>query len=156
MLFRSYMLQNPATVVYASEPEAPRVVQIKKVVDWTPARIEKEIDEQAEKYGVSASEMKRVIKCESQGSTTVQSHWRRPDGTREQSFGLVQIHLPAHKDVTKEEAQNPEFAIEWMAYFIPHFASHSIPLMGLLRVSKSFRSSDLMRSVSHKMDHSLR
>ena len=104
-----------APIVYAQAEEAPRVILIEAEIEWTPERIEKEIDEQAEKYGVSASEMKRVIKCESMGSTTIQSRHIRKDGTREQSFGLVQIHLPAHPTVTKEQAIDPQFAVEWMA-----------------------------------------
>jgi hypothetical protein len=109
-----YMQEHPTKVVYAAEPEAPRVVQIEAVMDWTPARIDKEIEDKAVEYGVSASEMKRVIKCESMGSTTIQSHYVK-GGVREESFGLSQIHLPSHPNVTKEEAQSPQFAIEFMA-----------------------------------------
>jgi hypothetical protein len=36
-------------------------------------------------------------------------------GDREQSFGLVQIHLPAHPQVSKEQALDPEFAINFLA-----------------------------------------
>jgi len=36
-------------------------------------------------------------------------------GQREQSFGLVQIHLPAHTNVSKEQALDPEFAIDFLA-----------------------------------------
>lgn len=33
----------------------------------------------------------------------------------EDSAGAVQIHLPAHPDISKEQANDPEFAIRWMA-----------------------------------------
>jgi hypothetical protein len=99
---------------YAEEPE-PKEVQLKVKIDWTPERIEKEIYTQAERYGVSAEDMKRVIQCESTGSTTIQSYYIRPDGTREQSFGLSQIHLPDWPEVTHEDAINPSFAINFMA-----------------------------------------
>lgn len=67
--------------------------------------------------------MTAIIHCESQGSTTIQSNHRYSTyvpkgyqvGDREQSFGLVQIHLPAHPNITKEQAINPEFAIEFLA-----------------------------------------
>jgi hypothetical protein len=36
-------------------------------------------------------------------------------GEREKSFGLAQIHLPDHPNVTKEQATNPEFALRFMA-----------------------------------------
>lgn len=30
------------------------------------------------------------------------------------SYGLVQIHLPAHRDITKEQALDPEFALNYI------------------------------------------
>lgn len=36
-------------------------------------------------------------------------------GDREQSYGLAQIHLPAHPHITKEQAIDPEFAVEFLA-----------------------------------------
>ena len=41
--------------------------------------------------------------------------WGFVEGTREKSYGLAQIHLPDHPDVSYEEAINPEFSIEFMA-----------------------------------------
>jgi hypothetical protein len=110
-----------APLVYVAEAEeiAPREVLIEVKIDWTKERIRKEVDDVAQKYGVSADDMWRTIQCESMGSTTIQSHWRRPDGSREQSYGLAQIYLPAHPHVTKEQAQDPQFAIDFMA---KHFA----------------------------------
>jgi hypothetical protein len=54
--------------------------------------------------------MKRIIACESSYSTTATkiTKW-------EQSYGLVQLNLLAHKDITKEEAENPTFAITYLA-----------------------------------------
>jgi hypothetical protein len=40
------------------------------------------------------------------------------DGTREESYGLVQIHLPAHPTVSKEEAQDPTFSIVFLVEHI--------------------------------------
>ena len=111
------------TITYEA-PVEQKEVQIEVHVEWTPERIEKEIDDRAKEYGVSASEMKRVMYCESSGSTTIQSHYRYTKnnvpkgyavGDREESYGLFQIHLPAHTDVTKEQAIDPKFAIEWTA-----------------------------------------
>jgi hypothetical protein len=72
---------------------------------------------------VSAYKMTAIIGCESAGSTTVQSHHRYTTtnapagykaGDREQSYGLVQIHVPVH-NVTIEQATDAEFAIDFMA-----------------------------------------
>ena len=78
----------------------------------------------ANEYGVSATNMLAVIDCESQFVIAVQSRHvytakNVPKGysvgSREQSFGLVQIHLPAHPTVTREQAIDPEFAVDFMA-----------------------------------------
>ena len=106
-------LGSAPEVVHAEEEPKTILLQVK--VNWTPERIDQEIENQAQKYGVSAEVMRRVIKCESTGSTTIQSYHRRPDGSREQSFGLSQIHLPDWPDVTREEAIDPQFAITFMA-----------------------------------------
>lgn len=119
-----YQLANPATIVYAQEEEAPREIRIEVRVNWTEERIDQEIEKQAEKYGRNAEYMKAVIACESMGSTTIQSFhtYNFTDekrgifkGERELSFGLAQIHLPHHPNVTKEQATSPAFAIEFMA-----------------------------------------
>jgi hypothetical protein len=102
-------------IVYAEElePPLPKVVLIE--VRHTAESIERKIEQIAEKYGVDAEVMKTVIDCESSGSTTIQSYHKRPDGSREQSYGLAQIYLPAHPTVTKEQATDPIFAIDFMA-----------------------------------------
>jgi len=69
----------------------------------------------ADKYKVSANLMHKIIACESGYDTDIQSKFIRPDGSREQSFGLVQIYLPAHPTITKEQAIDPDFALEFLA-----------------------------------------
>lgn len=114
-IFGGTFIESISTpVVYAREPEE-QIIQVAVKIDWTPERIDKEIVSQAEAYGVSADVMRKVIQCESMGSTTIQSYHRRPDGSREQSFGLAQIYLPAHPHITREQATEPAFAIDFMA-----------------------------------------
>ena len=69
--------------------------------------LEELVEQVAEEHNVNANLMKRVIQCESQWNP-------RAIGDSGTSYGLAQIHLPAHPDVTKEQALNPEFAIRWM------------------------------------------
>lgn len=66
----------------------------------------------------------RVVDCESQYSPSIQSKHVYTEtnvprgykvGDREQSFGLVQIHLPAHAHVSYAQATDPEFAVEFLA-----------------------------------------
>lgn len=110
----AYNEAHPIVYARAAEIPEPKEVLVEARVDWTPERINLEIENKAQEYGVSASEMKRVIKCESNGSTTIQSYHTK-NGVREESYGLVQIHLPSHKHITKEQATEPAFAIDFMA-----------------------------------------
>lgn len=50
-----------------------------------------------------------VIDCETGGT------WN-PEivGDHGTSFGLAQIHLPAHPDISRETAENPYFAIDFL------------------------------------------
>jgi len=84
------------------------------VLDITPQEeveltIPEKIDFYASKYQVSKEVMNTVVKCESN---------YKPDavGDRGNSFGLSQIHLPSWGgQITKEEALDPDFALEFMA-----------------------------------------
>ena len=67
--------------------------------------------------------MKAIVACESGYDINTQSNYRYTEknaprgykaGDREQSYGLVQIHVPVHP-VTKEQAITPVFAVDWMA-----------------------------------------
>ena len=66
------------------------------------------IDFYANKYGVDANLMRAVINCESRNVETAIG-----DGGK--SYGLVQIHLPSWPEITKEQAINPDFALDFMA-----------------------------------------
>jgi len=107
------LIESNQPIVYAQE-ETPTEVLIEVRISWTLDRILEEIDNTAIQYGVSASEMRRVIKCESNFDPTIQSQHILSYG-REMSFGLVQIHIPAHPHVTIEQALDPAFAIDFMA-----------------------------------------
>lgn len=78
----------------------------------------------SKEYKVSAKTMTAVINCENKPlDPELQSElkykkgnrWKQPAGSREQSFGLVQIHLPDHPEITKAEATDPDFSIEFLA-----------------------------------------
>lgn len=78
----------------------------------------------AKKYKVSAGSMMNTLENENhtfdfdrQSGLKYKkgNRWKQPAGSREQSFGIAQIHLPDHPNVTMEEATDPEFAVEFMA-----------------------------------------
>ena len=52
----------------------------------------------------------RVLECES-NFRNIQSEIINEKGERELSFGIAQIHLPSHPDVTMEQALDEEFSI---------------------------------------------
>jgi len=102
-----------ATSVTASTVGAPIKPVVVPVEDHkqplnAPRSVEELIVENSIKYGVSASVMRRVIKCESSGNPNAV-------GDFGQSFGLVQIHAPSHPYVTRAQALDPEFAVEFLA-----------------------------------------
>lgn len=83
------------------------------------------VQEKAQEYNVSASLMTAIIDCENRSwKADLQSgHTYKKDrpkqglvaGQQEQSFGLVQIHLPDHPAISYEQATNPTFSIEFLA-----------------------------------------
>lgn len=87
----------------------------KKVYQLNEKIPESEIVAMIEKHatGTKAYQMKRTIWCESHYYNT-QSNVVK-NGIREDSWGLSQIHLPSHPEITREETLDPEFAIKYMS-----------------------------------------
>lgn len=86
----------------AIAPEAP------KLPPNEPFNAERAIAAAERKYGLEPNILARTLWCESS---------YRPDaiGDGGTSYGIAQIHLPAHPQVTPEEALDPEWAVEWAA-----------------------------------------
>jgi len=62
----------------------------------------------AKLYKVSQETMLKVIECESNNNP-------HAIGDGGKSFGIVQIYLPSHPDIIKEQALDPDFAIDFLA-----------------------------------------
>jgi soluble lytic murein transglycosylase-like protein len=62
----------------------------------------------ATKYDVSRETLKNIINCESDFNPKAIGDF----GT---SYGLVQIHLVAHPDISKADAYDPIFSIDYLA-----------------------------------------
>ncbi len=80
----------------------------------SPQSLESLISTYSKQYGVSADLMTYIVQAESTGSTTIQSNYYYK-GKRENSFGLAQINLDWNPDVTREQAQDPDFALNFLA-----------------------------------------
>lgn len=69
------------------------------------------------RYGLNYRHFYATLSCESDGFKDVAIQSRVPDAGSpngyEQSYGLAQIYLPAHPDVTKTQAENPAFALDY-------------------------------------------
>lgn len=76
---------------------------------------EEVIDRLIAKYatGTKATIMKKTIYCES-GYKNIQSNVVKK-GIRENSWGVSQIHLGYHPQVSLEQALDPEFSIKFMS-----------------------------------------
>ena len=99
------------SIVTSSVVAAPApVVQEEAViaVPPKPLTISEKIDAAAKKYGVQSTLMRSVIKCES-------SYNPKAVGDGGTSFGLAQINLPSHPTITKEQAFDEDFAIDFLA-----------------------------------------
>jgi len=70
----------------------------------------------AKHFKIPPKEMIALIRCETQNTfdTFVQSRAIQPYG-RERSFGLAQLHLPAHPEITYKQATDPDYALIWIA-----------------------------------------
>ena len=81
------------------------------------------IDQKANEYQVPFEVLYEVIECETGGTfdPNIQSRAQLWYG-RERSFGLSQIHLPSHPDITESMAKDPVFAVDFMA---KNFEKHS-------------------------------
>lgn len=86
--------------------------------------IEALIKQDAQIYGVDATKLTRTLNCESQGWQNIQSELLKSTGPngREDSWGLAQIHLPDHPNISRSEALDETWSIAWAA---SHFGDHA-------------------------------
>lgn len=129
LLLVSLLLHIPQQATSSVPIDVPEALEVNTLARHTETKDELIylVRKYANKYGVSFSDMFRVIECESNWNPNIQSRHRYDEGQiarnphwgnvgdYEKSFGLVQIHLPAHPTVTEEMAKDPEFAIDFMA-----------------------------------------
>lgn len=100
---------NAVTIEYPVELSLPiaRTVEPKTT---SPSDISALITKYAIKYDVSESLMHKLVSCESGYNPIIVN-----SNAREFSVGLSQINLKAHTNITREQAENPDFALDFMA-----------------------------------------
>ena len=109
ILFLTFSSQNLAVL------NIP-VVDAQEVV-WTQQMVKDLAVTEAKKHGLNQAHFLKVLDCENSFNAKGQSQVPDPTGpnSREDSWGAAQIHLTAHSDITKDMAEDPSFAIPWMA-----------------------------------------
>lgn len=84
--------------------------------DLTKLELVQKVYKYADEYDVNPKTMVRLINCENTDwDTDLQSRIVNKKGIREKSYGLSQIHLPDHPDITKEQATDADFSLKFMA-----------------------------------------
>lgn len=73
------------------------------------------IESYAKIFNINTDRVYATIKCESKfmARQSVILNKKGPNGY-ENSWGIAQIYLPAHPEISQEEAMNDEYAIGWM------------------------------------------
>jgi len=100
--------------IQPASASAPVVI----VPEWDRSNPETLIYYYADKYSVSRDVMYHIVEKETAHTfdETIQSgYFNKGYNAREKSFGLAQIHLPAHPSVSLEEAKDPHFALNFLA-----------------------------------------
>lgn len=95
---------------HADVPVAPKTATstTEVIATTTESALHALVAQEAAKAGVNPYTMDKVINCESQWNP-------KAVGDHGTSYGLAQIHLPAHPDITKAQAEDPKYAIHFMA-----------------------------------------
>lgn len=99
----------------------PAVEEITPPSTLTLDEIQSLVRDKAKKYGVRFDSLFQTILCEAPRTKdglfdpTGQSKYKDEKGDLEGSWGLVQIHLVSHTEITKAQALDPDWSIDWMA-----------------------------------------
>jgi len=108
--FHLYTIQNVIKDIN-SYKQVKTIPYVKKT-KWVKSEVISMLAQKAVENDLSPHYLIKLAECESGASSTIQSFARQPYG-REQSFGIFQIHVKAHTDVTVEQAKDPEFNTNW-------------------------------------------
>lgn len=112
-------------VAYASAPSAPAPLVMPIPDPNATSSLEALVRATEVQYGLTDS-FYNTLKCESAGWQNTQSrvaHAAGPNG-REDSWGVVQIHLPDHPEITRAQALDPTFAVPWAAEIFKEGSAH--------------------------------
>lgn len=82
------------------------------------------------KYGLNYQHFYATLDCESEGFKDVAIQSQVPDRSSpnglEQSYGISQVFLPEHPDITKEQAIDPVWAINYAGELFSEGKEHQL------------------------------
>ena len=89
----------------------PAIVDYKKT-HWVKSEVIEMVKAKAIENNINPKYLLELGRCESSLNHKAQSNFMQYYG-REQSYGLFQIHIKVHKNVTVEQATDPVFNTNW-------------------------------------------
>lgn len=100
-------IESPASLLQAATSTLPiKVISIDDLIHQTVI-----------KYGLNYQHFYGTLSCESEGFKDVSIQSQVPDPSSpdgyEQSYGISQINLPSHPDISYASATDPSFAINY-------------------------------------------
>lgn len=108
-VFTSSFLLHPQKL--AAEDILPEVPKT-----YTKLELLDKVYQYAEIHKNSPKTIIATINCENKDwDPNLQSRIINKQGVREESYGLAQIYLPAHPNITKAQATDPDFALDYIA-----------------------------------------
>ena len=102
---------NQANKLYVDN-QVPEFTPLPKHKTWVKGDVKQMIKLKAIENNLNPNYLVKLADCESSLNPKVQSKFMQSYG-REQSFGLFQIHLKAHKNITVQQALDPVFNTTW-------------------------------------------
>ena len=113
MIGANTIIRSVGAVFEVDNTQAVETITNEDLAEARIAKLINEVYRVAKIYGVSGYQMERTIECESRFNNIQSTAYQ--NGAREDSWGIAQIHLPSHPEVSRDEALDEEFTIEWMA-----------------------------------------
>lgn len=84
------------------------IAQAEEVLPLSTTTVKEMVIKTAERHSLNVKMFDAVVRCES-------SYDWLAVGDHSTSIGVAQINLPSHPTVSREMAENPQQALEWMA-----------------------------------------
>lgn len=101
IVYNSYVIPASQPIVYAAEPEEPRVIQLEVVTNWTEEKIKQKI---RDTFPEQPELMVKIAWCE--------SRWKPDAKGPTDDHGIFQLHAPSH-DLSAIDVYDPKENIEF-------------------------------------------